>query len=171
MKLTIILLTFFSLPMLASERSAHEILGIAFNASKEEITQAFHAKALVCHPDKGGNADDFKILNQAYQKLMRTDSVPGIIKDFSKTKIRMPNFATILAVLNSNNVDGVSFLNVDRNATIACGLANQELSREEIVLFLFRKTKSRNPVEISSKVAFLISSVKYPGLEQKDSRK
>ena len=59
------------------------------NASKEKITQAFHAKALVYHPDKGGNADEFKILHQAYQKLMHTDSVPGIIKDSGKTKIKM----------------------------------------------------------------------------------
>lgn len=47
----------------------YDILGVAKNATPEEIKKAFKKKAMQHHPDKGGNADQFKQINEAFQAL------------------------------------------------------------------------------------------------------
>ena len=47
----------------------YNILGVDKNANPEEIKSAFRKKAHEHHPDKGGNAEKFKELNEAYQVL------------------------------------------------------------------------------------------------------
>ena len=47
----------------------YNILGVAKGASADEIKSAFRKKAHEHHPDKGGNAEKFKELNEAYQVL------------------------------------------------------------------------------------------------------
>lgn len=47
----------------------YDILGVSKSASAEEIKSAFRKKAHEHHPDKGGNAEKFKELNEAYQVL------------------------------------------------------------------------------------------------------
>lgn len=47
----------------------YNILGIDKNASPDEIKKAFRKKAHEHHPDKGGDAEKFKELNEAHQIL------------------------------------------------------------------------------------------------------
>ncbi|MFA7133087.1 MAG: DnaJ domain-containing protein, partial [Bacteroidales bacterium] len=47
----------------------YEILGIGRNATPEEIKKAFYKLAHKHHPDKGGDAEKFKEINEAYQIL------------------------------------------------------------------------------------------------------
>ena len=47
-----------------SEYSANEILN-----DKENLTKAYRKAALVLHPDKGGNAEQFNLLNKAKELL------------------------------------------------------------------------------------------------------
>ena len=48
----------------------YNILGVAKNASKDEIKKAFREKAHLYHPDKpGGDEKKFKEINEAYQVL------------------------------------------------------------------------------------------------------
>jgi molecular chaperone DnaJ len=47
----------------------YEVLGIAKNASPEEVKKAFHKLAHKYHPDKGGDEKKFKEINEAYQVL------------------------------------------------------------------------------------------------------
>ena len=48
----------------------YKILGVAKNAPEEEIKKAYRRLAHQHHPDKkGGNADEFKQINEAYQIL------------------------------------------------------------------------------------------------------
>lgn len=47
----------------------YNILGVAKGASQDEIKSAFRKKAHEHHPDKGGDAEKFKELNEAYQVL------------------------------------------------------------------------------------------------------
>lgn len=47
----------------------YDILGVSKNASADEIKTAFRKKAHEHHPDKGGNAEKFKEINEAYQVL------------------------------------------------------------------------------------------------------
>ncbi|TAL19524.1 molecular chaperone DnaJ [Patescibacteria group bacterium] len=47
----------------------YKTLGVARSASAEEIKKAFRALAHKHHPDKGGDAERFKEVNEAYQVL------------------------------------------------------------------------------------------------------
>ena len=47
----------------------YKILGVDKNASQDEIRKAFHKLAHQYHPDKGGDAEKFKEINEAYQVL------------------------------------------------------------------------------------------------------
>ncbi len=47
----------------------YDILGVSKKAGADEIKTAFRKKAHEHHPDKGGNAEKFKELNEAYQVL------------------------------------------------------------------------------------------------------
>lgn len=47
----------------------YKILGVARNATKEEIKKAYRALAHKFHPDKGGNEAQFKEINEAYHAL------------------------------------------------------------------------------------------------------
>jgi molecular chaperone DnaJ len=51
----------------------YDLLGVSKNASAEEIKNAFRKKAHEHHPDKGGDAEKFKELNEAYQVLGNTE--------------------------------------------------------------------------------------------------
>ena len=47
----------------------YEILGVDRKASPEEIKRAYHRLAHKYHPDKGGDEEKFKEMNEAYQVL------------------------------------------------------------------------------------------------------
>ena len=47
----------------------YDILGVSKEASKDEIKKAFREKSKLTHPDKGGNEEDFKKINEAYNTL------------------------------------------------------------------------------------------------------
>lgn len=54
---------------MASTKDYYEILGVAKGASDDEIKKAFRKLAHQHHPDKGGDQDRFKLVNEAYQVL------------------------------------------------------------------------------------------------------
>jgi len=47
----------------------YSILGIPKNASDKEIRKAYKSKSMQHHPDRGGNEEEFKKVNEAYQTL------------------------------------------------------------------------------------------------------
>lgn len=47
----------------------YEVLGVSKTASEAEIKKAYRSKAHKLHPDKGGDAEKFKEINEAYQVL------------------------------------------------------------------------------------------------------
>jgi len=47
----------------------YQILGVSRNASPDEIRKAYHKLAHKYHPDKGGDEEKFKEINEAYQTL------------------------------------------------------------------------------------------------------
>lgn len=51
------------------QKDYYEILGISKNASQDEVKKAFHRLAHKHHPNKGGDENKFKEINEAYQVL------------------------------------------------------------------------------------------------------
>lgn len=51
------------------EVSAWAVLGLAPGASLGEVKRAFQRRALETHPDHGGEAEDFRQVHRAYEKL------------------------------------------------------------------------------------------------------
>jgi len=47
----------------------YEILGVSKDATSEQIKKAYRKKALEHHPDRGGDQEEFKKINEAYQTL------------------------------------------------------------------------------------------------------
>lgn len=55
--------------MSMNDKDYYGILGVNKNATKEEIKKAYRKLSKEHHPDKGGNEDKFKEINEAYQVL------------------------------------------------------------------------------------------------------
>src|SRR2546429_8373338 len=53
-----------------TEKKYYEVLKISETASKSEIRKAYIALARTTHPDKGGNEEEFKKVNKAYEVLI-----------------------------------------------------------------------------------------------------
>lgn len=51
---------------------AYSILGVHEGSTQKQIKKMYYKKALQCHPDKNGNANDFQELNDAYLFLTKT---------------------------------------------------------------------------------------------------
>ena len=47
----------------------YDVLGVSRNATDSEIRKAYKAKSMKHHPDRGGNEEEFKKVNEAYQTL------------------------------------------------------------------------------------------------------
>jgi molecular chaperone DnaJ len=56
-----------------AKRDYYEVLGIGKNASADEIKKAFRRAAVEHHPDRGGDEEKFKEINEAYEILKDTD--------------------------------------------------------------------------------------------------
>jgi curved DNA-binding protein len=54
---------------MANEKNLYEVLGVAKDATTDEINKAFRKLAVKYHPDAGGDAEQFKKISQAYEVL------------------------------------------------------------------------------------------------------
>lgn len=61
---------FVALPAPQQKRAWHEILGVRPNAPISEIKQAYHLRAKIVHPDKGGVIEQMMELNAAYKEAL-----------------------------------------------------------------------------------------------------
>lgn len=49
----------------------YELFGLTSKASASEVRKAYYNMALLCHPDRGGSAEDMTIINAAYEWICR----------------------------------------------------------------------------------------------------
>ena len=51
------------------KQEPHEILGVPEDATEAQVRKAYLRLALKKHPDKGGDVDEFRKLQEAYEAL------------------------------------------------------------------------------------------------------
>jgi molecular chaperone DnaJ len=56
-----------------AKRDYYEVLGVGKDASADEIKKAFRRAAVEHHPDRGGDEEKFKEINEAYEVLKDAD--------------------------------------------------------------------------------------------------
>lgn len=69
----------------------HEVVGVSPGASREEVHAACRAAQLRTHPDRGGNADLFKVIQDAVEKLRIDENIyvfNGRTPGWAKTQLR-----------------------------------------------------------------------------------
>ncbi len=54
----------------AKAASSWELLGLPAGSTLAAVKSAFRQRALATHPDHGGDADEFRALHQAYERLV-----------------------------------------------------------------------------------------------------
>jgi DnaJ-class molecular chaperone len=64
----------FSLPSINEINEAYKILEIPNTSDLTEIKNAYRKKVLITHPDKGGSSNDFILVNQAFELLIKINS-------------------------------------------------------------------------------------------------
>ena len=50
----------------------YDVLGVSPSATREEVRLAYKRKAMLYHPDRGGDATEFAALHRAYERIVRT---------------------------------------------------------------------------------------------------
>ena len=51
------------------KQAPHDILGVPEDATEAQVRKAYLRLALKKHPDKGGDVDEFRVLQEAYEAL------------------------------------------------------------------------------------------------------
>ncbi|KAG8893759.1 hypothetical protein FRB99_001721, partial [Tulasnella sp. 403] len=54
----------------------HELLEVPLNAPPQILRKAYHRKALLLHPDKGGSIKEFEALTRAFEALLQNSKTP-----------------------------------------------------------------------------------------------
>lgn len=78
-----------------NHQQARSILGVASNATEEEITKAYRKMAMKHHPDRGGSEARFKELQEAMRVLATAESEPFTYKKAAEqewTRTEEPSF-------------------------------------------------------------------------------
>ena len=63
----------------------YDVLGVKTSASASEIKQAYRKLAIKYHPDQGGDPETFKVIHDAYERLLAGKSSQRTAKRVTKT--------------------------------------------------------------------------------------
>ena len=90
----------------------YQLLGVTPNSTIPELKKSYYQLALLCHPDKGGNNDDMRVVHQSYKYIKRqmenanyTKSYEDLEQEFQQfckeqEEIKPPTFMSIFEETN-----------------------------------------------------------------------
>ena len=152
-------------------KEACNVLGISENADKETVKKAYHKLALKHHPDKGGDADIFREVSEAY-KILTEHGESGLQEDedwdnfdpmmffkeqFSQNDmfVMVQDYGLFDNLLESTDLFGTLFSNLggimmDQDKIF--NLANTFLGDESAILFNTLKSTHDFAKDIGSKI-------------------
>lgn len=93
----------------------YAVLGINANASEADIKSAFRKKALVHHPDKGGDAEKFKEVNEAFSVL--NDRSLKAKYDYARQPVPLGGFGNALRGLQGMAAAAPDYWNATNTTT------------------------------------------------------
>lgn len=78
-------LVLFSGLSAAGQEDPYTVLGVGKNATQDEIQKAYRKLSIIHHPDKGGNQEHFKLINQAREILLESRTLKDCLKKLKTT--------------------------------------------------------------------------------------
>ena len=69
-------------------RRARVVLGVGIDAGPDEIRRAFRARALVTHPDRGGDRVEFELVVLAFETLQHVDVTSASTRQVPRLPVR-----------------------------------------------------------------------------------
>jgi len=108
----------------------YEKLGVAITATKKEIKQAFKKLSTKHHPDKGGDTEEFKVIQKAYMVLSNDEKRDHYDKTGeSESNNRNPDNALLqvfAAIIDNRNFQGNIIENIAGNLTMQINQIRKE---------------------------------------------
>lgn len=133
----------------------YDELGVPSTADEQEIRQAYRRRAQQCHPDKGGDKEEFQRVKQAFDVLgdpERRESydATGDVLELEQEHI-LAEARDLIATLYRNIVlklkEGVAYVDVVAHMTSSLESStrdlNKELSRQEVVTKMLKSANDR----------------------------
>ena len=130
----------------------YEILGVDSNASEKEIKKAYHKKSLVEHPDKGGNEEKFKKINEAYE-ILKDNEKRQIYDKYGKNglsnelKTSDNMFGNFFNNMFNNSFDNNIFNMFNKNNVVKvtpilynCNVTLEQICRRKVIKIKYNTT-------------------------------
>jgi curved DNA-binding protein CbpA len=114
----------------------YDELSVSVDASSDDIRKAYKSKAQACHPDHGGDVEEFKRLSVSYNILRdpikrqdydRTGSTERIVTSVVSRLAELFN-----AVLSTPNIDASPNIVVESQRLLGRGIKATEQSRAKV---------------------------------------
>lgn len=142
---------------MATARNYYAVLNVSRTATQDEIKKAYRRLAMQHHPDKGGDAEEFKKINEAYETLGRPDVKRQYDQDLrsdrtfnhpaSAANTASPSFnvASFFDFTNHKSVEKIIF-----TSGLPADLADELKSLHLLSLAFKNKYPTNDPFEIIS---------------------
>lgn len=147
----------------------YDILGVSKDANLKEIKKAYKKKAVETHPDKGGNEELFKNVQEAYAILSdpakrNMYDMTGQVQNFSFedrcrkffSEFVIPNFVEIerTSFERVNAIDLIKAMITDKTAALKSEIEKFKDAKEKLEIFLKRKRKKNTESDDTLKMYF-----------------
>jgi len=122
--------------LIENDVDLYAVLGIDHSATSEQIKKAYKKLANKYHPDKGGDEEMFKRINQAYETLIdpvkrQSYDITGIYEGTDAVHVKSARESIELAVFNIINQNEANIEYIDIVQTIKQNIHNDLIANKQ----------------------------------------